>query len=96
MLLGHPQVKDVAVIGVTNPDRGTESARAFIVTEARALPVIKQWFDRRVPSYKRLYGGIVVVDSIPKSASGKILRRVLRERKGDEVFGEYVQEVAKL
>ncbi|KAG5358344.1 putative 4-coumarate--CoA ligase 1 [Yarrowia sp. B02] len=96
VLLGHPQVKDVAVIGVTNPDRGTESARAFIVTEARALPVIKQWFDRRVPSYKRLYGGIVVVDSIPKSASGKILRRVLRERKGDNVFGEYVQETAKL
>lgn len=96
VLLGHPMVKDVAVIGVTNPDRGTESARAFLVTEARALPVIKQWFDRRVPSYKRLYGGIVVVDAIPKSASGKILRRVLRERKGDSVFGEYVEEVAKL
>lgn len=96
VLLGHPQVKDVAVIGVTNAERGTESARAFLVTEKRALPVIKQWFDRRVPSYKRLYGGIVVVDEIPKSASGKILRRVLRERKGDDVFGEYVEERAKL
>lgn len=90
ILLGHPQVEDVAVVGVST-DRGTESARAFIVAEARALPVIKQWFDRRVPSYKRLYGGIVRVDKIPKSSSGKILRRELRLRQGDDIFGEYVE-----
>ena len=39
---------------------------------------IYQWVKERVAPYKRLDGGIAFTDTIPKSASGKILRRVLR------------------
>lgn len=40
---------------------------------------IKSWLKERVASYKQLRGGIKFVEHIPKSASGKILRRVLRD-----------------
>ena len=35
--------------------------------------------------YKWLEGGIILVDEIPRSPSGKILRRVLRDRKDDRL-----------
>lgn len=40
---------------------------------------IKTWLKARVASYKQLRGGIKFVEHIPKSISGKILRRVLRD-----------------
>lgn len=40
---------------------------------------IKRWLKARVASFKQLRGGIKFVEQIPKSASGKILRRVLRD-----------------
>lgn len=41
---------------------------------------IIEWTAGKVANHKRLRGGIRFVDEIPKSASGKILRRVLKER----------------
>jgi acyl-CoA synthetase (AMP-forming)/AMP-acid ligase II len=41
---------------------------------------IMQWTASKVASHKRLRGGIRFIEEIPKSASGKILRRVLKER----------------
>jgi 4-coumarate--CoA ligase len=48
---------------------------------------IREHVDSKVSSYKKLRGGIVVLDEIPKSSNGKVLRRMLparlaRERKG--------------
>jgi len=39
----------------------------------------------RLASYKQLTGGIVFVDQIPKTPSGKILKRVLREQAKSEM-----------
>lgn len=39
----------------------------------------------RLANYKRLDGGVKFVDAIPKTASGKILKRVLREQAAKEV-----------
>lgn len=39
----------------------------------------------RLAKYKRLEGGVKFVDAIPKTASGKILKRVLREQAENEV-----------
>lgn len=41
---------------------------------------IIQWTAGKVANHKRLRGGVRFIEEIPKSASGKILRRVLKER----------------
>jgi 4-coumarate--CoA ligase len=86
LLLGHPAVNDVAVIGVYSELRATELPRAYIVpaqgvkTGKKLEGEVSEWLNGRVAPYKRLRGGIVWVDEIPKSAAGKVLRRVLSER----------------
>lgn len=99
-LMESELVDDVAVIGVNDEQQHTEVPRAYIVaaqdkranagdSEARA---IVDWMSKKVASHKRLRGGIVFIDEIPKSASGKILRRVLKERSKDDIpLGTTVQ-----
>jgi len=90
LIASHPKVADVAVVGVYEEEQATEVPRAYIVpapgveggkeTEAE----IASWLAGRVASHKRLRGGIRFIDEVPKSASGKILRRVLKERVKEE------------
>ncbi|KAJ1897648.1 hypothetical protein LPJ66_003241 [Kickxella alabastrina] len=79
LLLQHPHVRDCAVIGVYDEIRQTEVPRAFLVLKSpdEADAVVK-WLNERVAYYKRLRGGYAIVDAIPKSTSGKILRRMLK------------------
>jgi 4-coumarate--CoA ligase len=91
LLLTHPSVSDCAETGYYVPEDATELPRAFVVLRGQEDPMdIKRWFDKKVSRHKRLWGGIVVLDGIPKGASGKILRRHLRERKNDAAVG-YLQ-----
>lgn len=83
--MDNPLVNDVAVIGVDLREQHTEAPRAYIVPapgvkrdEGTALE-IREWLDKQVAYYKKLRGGVRFVDEIPKSAAGKILRRVLKE-----------------
>ena len=48
--------------------------------QQQVLDEIAQFVDNKVSSYKRLRGGIQVLDEIPKTASGKVLRRLLPAR----------------
>lgn len=104
LLLQHPDVADAAVTGVHSEEEATELPRAYVVparavTEKDALSFalgVQDWVAVRVAPHKKLRGGIVLVQQIPKSASGKILRRELRDRaKNDVAFGQ-VQARAKL
>jgi len=80
MLLQHMDVADAAVIGI--PSEGTELLRAYIVPKRdHANPTeISQFVEQRMTKYKHLTGGVVIVKVIPRSPSGKILRRVLRDQ----------------
>jgi acyl-coenzyme A synthetase/AMP-(fatty) acid ligase len=40
---------------------------------------VKKWCGERLAKFKELTGGVRFVEAIPKNASGKILKRVLRE-----------------
>ncbi|KIJ49561.1 hypothetical protein M422DRAFT_225396 [Sphaerobolus stellatus SS14] len=96
LLLKSEDVADAAVIGITVDER--EYPRAYIVpsrTGVKAETIQKFVADRLAP-YKRLTGGVIFVESIPKSPSGKILRRELREQAKKELSNVFVQERARL
>ncbi|KAH8688456.1 hypothetical protein BGZ61DRAFT_533234 [Ilyonectria robusta] len=85
-LLTHPLVSDCAVIQV--PDaRAGELPKAFVVKSLEAAQksdeettkAIHLHVEEHKAKHKWLKGGIEFIEVIPKSASGKILRRVLRD-----------------
>jgi acyl-CoA synthetase (AMP-forming)/AMP-acid ligase II len=79
VLVSHPKVKDAGVIGVPMDDGG-EAPKACVVADDGLDPdELIAYVSERVAPYKRIRE-IEFVDEIPKSASGKILRRVLREQ----------------
>ncbi|MEQ8718362.1 MAG: AMP-binding protein [Acidimicrobiales bacterium] len=84
LLLTHPDIVDAAVIPIPDDEAG-EIPKAFVVTKPQTSPTpesIMAFVAERVASYKQIRA-LEMVDEIPKSASGKILRRVLRDRELD-------------
>jgi acyl-CoA synthetase (AMP-forming)/AMP-acid ligase II len=80
LIITHPEVNDVAVIGVPDDEAG-ELPKAFVVPAGDELDAddLIAWVADRVAPQKRIRL-VEVTDEIPKSPSGKILRRVLVER----------------
>jgi len=103
-LMDHPLVNDVAVIGVDDKEQHTEVPRAYIVGSEEALKdpekaakEIIEWTSKKVANHKRLRGGVRFVDEVPKSAAGKILRRLLKDSaKKEEDSGAANKIKAKL
>ncbi|KAE8441475.1 hypothetical protein EG329_004931 [Mollisiaceae sp. DMI_Dod_QoI] len=96
VLLEHPDLNDACVVGVTI--QGGEAPRAYVVKKQDSKvseQEVAEWLVKRVSKHKRLTGGVVFVDVVPKNPSGKILRKVLRERAKDEV-GDKERVPAKL
>jgi acyl-CoA synthetase (AMP-forming)/AMP-acid ligase II len=86
VLVSHPKVRDAGVIGVPNAD-GEESPKACVVSDdGLEAEELMAYVAERVAPYKRIRE-VEFVDQIPKSASGKILRRVLRDEHGAMVQG---------
>jgi acyl-CoA synthetase (AMP-forming)/AMP-acid ligase II len=79
LLLSHPAVADVAVIPTRDEETG-EVPKAFVVLQQEATPdELLAYVAERVAPYKKVRR-LEFIDQIPKSAAGKILRRVLVER----------------
>ena len=74
-----PGVADVAVIGVKD-DRAGEVPKAFIVPTSKDVTEdsIQEFLNARIAKYKQLKGGIVFMEALPKTPTGKILRKELR------------------
>lgn len=106
VILQHPRILDVAVVGVFSPNsNGLDETvpRAFVVRKPNLIddaietgergapsltvtllevPLLSEsdvvaFVASRVISYKRLAGGVMFVDKIPRSTTGKVLRRLL-------------------
>ncbi|KAB5580725.1 hypothetical protein GE09DRAFT_1083362 [Coniochaeta sp. 2T2.1] len=85
LLIGHDDVADVCVIGVEDKEQATEVPRAYVVLKAGVeasdakAQELADWLSGQVAPHKKLRGGVRFVDKVPKSPSGKILRRVMRD-----------------
>lgn len=92
LLLQHPLIMDAAVVGRSD-ERAGEVPVAFVVKRTMAIgnapgaqPLaeltaedVKRFIGDKVAEYKQL-ADVVFIEAIPKSASGKILRRLLRDK----------------
>lgn len=78
LLLTHPKVDDVGVIGIMSEEQATELPRAYIVPQGgldkwqdggarkRLEEEIVKWVGGQVANHKKLRGGVVFIDAIPK------------------------------
>jgi len=84
LLLTHPAILDAAVVRKADEEAG-EVPKAYVVrkldetSQATTAETIMGWVAQRVAPHKRIRH-LEFIDQIPKSASGKILRRVLIDR----------------
>ena len=85
VLLTHPSIADAGVVGVQERFDAQEKVRAYVALkpgeEKKNISGrhVQGWMEGKVAQHKRLTGGVVFVGEIPKSAAGKIQRKVLRE-----------------
>jgi acyl-CoA synthetase (AMP-forming)/AMP-acid ligase II len=81
VLTQHPDVRDVAVVGVPSKDWG-ETPVAFVVLRPDAgasAEAIKQWSNERLGKTQRL-AAVELAAELPRSAIGKVLKRELRDQ----------------
>ncbi|CAI7673267.1 unnamed protein product [Penicillium manginii] len=88
MLLRHPDVIDAAVCAVYDDSQATEVPLAYVSLspatvellgpeKQKVLDAIRTWMDGQLAGYKKLRGGVHHLQGLPKTATGKILRRLL-------------------
>jgi 4-coumarate--CoA ligase len=88
LLLGHDAVVDAAVGRSRRHEEGNEVPVAFVSLEPASLDLsaaekqalldqIRAWADAQLADHKRLRGGVLHLQQLPKSPAGKILRRLL-------------------
>ncbi|KAL2851417.1 hypothetical protein BJX68DRAFT_254967 [Aspergillus pseudodeflectus] len=83
VLLGHEGVADVGVVGVLGAD-GQERPRAYVQAREGVRgrldeADVQDYMKERVAKHKLLTGGVVFVEEVPRLASGKLHRKVLKE-----------------
>jgi acyl-CoA synthetase (AMP-forming)/AMP-acid ligase II len=83
VLIEHPAVADVAVVGIASRSWG-ESPVAFVVAPGADAEAIRQWANERLGKVQRL-AAVQLVDELPRSAIGKILKRELRDQWQGEI-----------
>ncbi|CAD6192064.1 unnamed protein product [Caenorhabditis auriculariae] len=81
LLLEHPKIADAGVVGMPDFESG-ELPFAFVVRRSPDLTAeeVKAHVAEHVAGFECLHGGVEFVDQIPRSPSGKILRRYLKEK----------------
>ncbi|MEW6529746.1 MAG: AMP-binding protein [Thermodesulfobacteriota bacterium] len=80
VLMGHPDIRDAAVIGEPHPEMGEVPVAYVVLKEEGSISPdqIIEYAASGMAKYKKL-SRVVFADAIPRSPSGKILRRVLKE-----------------
>ncbi|RUP24457.1 MAG: 4-coumarate--CoA ligase, partial [Curvibacter sp.] len=80
LLRSHPAVAEAAVVGMPSVEWG-ETPVAFVVLQPGvdlAAEALRQWLNERVGKTQRL-AALHLIDELPRSAIGKVLKRELRD-----------------
>jgi acyl-coenzyme A synthetase/AMP-(fatty) acid ligase len=85
VLLGHPDVAEAAVFGLPHPGEGQDGEIAFCLVQPKPGRTVdpeacRAWANGRLPSPGIAEVRIVAEEEIPRGLTGKVLKRVLRER----------------
>ncbi|MGV9825860.1 MULTISPECIES: AMP-binding protein [unclassified Gordonia (in: high G+C Gram-positive bacteria)] len=81
LLLTHPKIADTAVVGVIEEESGEEIPKAYVVVQAKVELTedeVMEFVATKVAPHKKVRE-VEFIEAIPKSASGKILRKDLRK-----------------
>jgi acyl-coenzyme A synthetase/AMP-(fatty) acid ligase len=81
-LLEHDCIADAAVVGIAL--HGEEWPRAYVVLKDEAKGKITEadiqdYMKSKLAKHKHLVGGVALIDDVPKLASGKIVRKLMKE-----------------
>jgi 4-coumarate--CoA ligase len=87
----HAAIEDVCVAAVWDDSQATELPRAYVVARhgtvqhdiEKIAHEIREMVDLKVSGYKKLRGGVLFLEQLPRNATGKILRRLLPSEKKD-------------
>ncbi|OQO14039.1 hypothetical protein B0A48_00915 [Cryoendolithus antarcticus] len=94
VLLEHPDVADAAVVAMQGEHEELPRAYVVLKDESKGKVTekdIQQWTAKQVAKHKQLTGGVKLIDEVPKSPSGKIQRKVMRDmvkRDADELASQ--------
>jgi len=96
LLANHPYVFDAVVIGLYDKEQVTEVLRAYIVLTSgvdrsrKTEEDIVAWLNDRTAEHEKLRGGVRFIDTIPRTPTGKVLRRLLKAMALEEKNAEAV------
>ncbi len=79
VLLAHPDVREVSVIGLPDPEWGERVVACVVAASGIQPATLDSWCLERIARFKRPKE-YVFLDALPKSSYGKILKRELRDR----------------
>jgi long-chain acyl-CoA synthetase len=85
VLFQHPAIRECAVVGLTDPEKGEVPAAYLVLREGASLTVeqLDAYCRQHLAAYK-VPRRVEFVRALPKNATGKILKRVLRDE-GNQV-----------
>ena len=87
MLLANPAIADACVIGIADDEAG-EVPKAYVVKKGEiSADEVMDWVAGRVASFKKLRA-VEFIDQLPKSPTGKLLRRVLKQQERDRAVAQ--------
>jgi len=83
VLYAHPAVEEAAVIGIPDPEWGQEPLAVVVLKKGMTATAedIMEFCRQKMSSFKRPRS-VVFIDELPRTSTGKVLKRVLREEYG--------------